>query len=289
MKIVKISWEEFRKDCEILRSKIDKKHIAVFYGIPKNGLYVAQMLGQICLFDPQPNHIIVDDLIDSGKTLSQYPKHKKAVLYVKNNKEKLVDFYVRKVDGWIQMPWETDDEVERSIARQLQYIGEDISRDGLQDTPKRILKSWNHLFSGYQKNPKDLITTFEKGSYDQMVVLKDIEFYSTCEHHFQPFFGKAHIAYIPNKKVIGISKLARILEVFTRRLQIQERIGEQVTDFLMKELGAKGAGCILEAKHFCMVARGVEKQNSVMVTSSIKGNFREHKIKSEFLNLCENK
>jgi len=224
-------------------------------------------------------------LIDSGKTLSKYPNHKKAVLYVKNNKEKLVDFYVRKVDGWIQLPWETDDEMERSIARQLEYIGEDISRDGLQDTPKRILKSWDHLFSGYSKNPKDLITTFEKGTYDQMVVLKDIEFYSTCEHHFQPFFGKAHIAYIPNKKVIGISKLARILEVFTRRLQIQERIGEQVTDFLMNELGAKGAGCILEAKHFCMVARGVEKQNSVMTTSSLKGVFRKSEVRQEFLKL----
>jgi GTP cyclohydrolase I len=116
-----------------------------------------------------------------------------------------------------------------------------------------------------------------------MVVLKDCELYSTCEHHLQPFFGKIHIGYIPNEKVIGISKLARIAECFSRRLQIQERIGEQISDFIMNELEAKGCGVIIEAKHFCMMARGVEKQNSVMMTSSLKGVFREQKVRGEFI------
>lgn len=297
MERVKISWQQFFNDCAELEKKLPKK--LPLFGVPKNGVFVSHaMLGSITdktqkrdstIGSPYANSIIVDDLIDSGKTLEKYKNHKKAVLYVKNKNKKKVDYYVREIEGWIQFPWESDDEMEKSIERQLQYIGEDTSRDGLAGTAKRVLKSWTHLYSGYGQNPKDHLKVFEKGSYDQMVLLKDIEFYSTCEHHLQPFFGRAHIAYLPGKKVIGISKLARILETFSRRLQIQERIGEQITDFLIKELGAKGAGCVLEAKHFCMVARGVEKQNSVMVTSSLKGNFRKPEVRQEFLNLCEKK
>jgi GTP cyclohydrolase I len=153
------------------------------------------------------------------------------------------------------------------------------------ETPKRIVKAWDKFFEGYNKDPKDVFKTFSEGACDSMVVLKDIEFYSTCEHHMVPFLGKAHIGYIPNGKVIGISKLARLLEIFTRRMQIQERIGEQVTDALMKYLDCKGAICILEAQHLCMTSRGVEKQNSVMVTSSIKGVFKQKEVRDEFLDL----
>ena len=299
MKITKISWKQFHEDCAILAAKINFKHDR-WWPVPKNGYPIAQTMAETLkpereittVFSEAPDEYctIIDDLIDSGKTLSKYPNNKKAVLYVKNNNEKKVDYYVRKIDGWIQLPWESDDEMEESIERQIQYLGEDTSRDGLKGTPQRVIKSWTHLFSGYKKDPKEHLKVFEKGSYDQMVLLKDCEFYSTCEHHLQPFFGSAHIAYIPGKKVIGISKLARILETFSRRLQIQERIGEQITDFLMKELGAKGAGCILEAKHFCMIARAVEKQNSVMVTSSLKGVFRkDSKARGEFMNLCGKK
>lgn len=298
MEKVIVSWEKFNTDCQLLCERLLRQGIQYIYPVPKNGAYVAGRVSslssgkiKVVLNESAINSktVVVDDLIDSGKTLKKYPHHKKAVLYVKNNNKKKVDYYVREIEGWIQFPWESDHEMEKSIERQLQYIGENTSRDGLAGTAKRVLKSWSHLYSGYAKNPKDHLKVFEKGSYDQMVLLKDCEFYSTCEHHLQPFFGSAHIAYIPGKKVIGISKLARILETFSRRLQIQERIGEQITDFLMKELGARGAGCILEAKHFCMVARGVEKQNSIMVTSSIKGVFRDQKVRQEFLNLCGKK
>lgn len=163
--------------------------------------------------------------------------------------------------------------IEESVREIMEYIGEDTEREGLVETPKRVRKSWDKLYGGYDMDPKDLLKTFDKETYDQMVLLKNIEFYSTCEHHMLPFFGKAHIAYIPNKKVIGVSKLARLLEIYARRLQIQERIGEQVTSFLMKELKAKGAACVIEAQHFCMTSRGVEKQNAKMVTSSLKGAF----------------
>ncbi|GAI85307.1 unnamed protein product [marine sediment metagenome] len=160
-----------------------------------------------------------------------------------------------------------------SINNMILSIGDDPTREGLNETPERVIKSWNHLYSGYDQDPKDIMKTFKEGTCDEMVILKDIEMFSTCEHHMLPFFGKAHIAYIPDGKVIGISKLARLLEIFSRRLQIQERIGEQVTGALMEYLQPKGAACIIEAKHLCMMARGIQKQNSVMITSSLKGVF----------------
>lgn len=163
--------------------------------------------------------------------------------------------------------------IQEILKQQLEHIGEDPSREGLLETPKRIAKSWEHIFSGYNQNVEDLITVFDSDGYDEIVLLKDIEMYSMCEHHMLPFFGKAHIAYIPDKKVIGVSKLARILEVYSRRMQIQERIGEQVTEALMAYLKPKAAACIIEAQHLCMLMRGVQKQNSIMVTSSVKGAF----------------
>jgi GTP cyclohydrolase IA len=167
----------------------------------------------------------------------------------------------------------TEEELQELIRTQIKEIGDDPTREGLLDTPKRIIRSWQELYSGYWEKPADLLTVFDAESYDQIVLLKDIEMYSTCEHHMIPFYGKAHIAYIPDKKVIGISKLARLLEIYARRLQIQERIGEQVTEALMTYLKPKGAACIIEARHLCMCARGVGKQNSTMVTSSLKGAF----------------
>lgn len=183
------------------------------------------------------------------------------------------------------------DKVKEALKEIFNYLGEDINREGLQDTPERMVKSWDRIFGGYLQDPEDMFTTFEEDDvipHNQIILLKDIEFYSTCEHHFLPFVGKAHVAYIPNKKVVGISKLARVVEVFSRRLQIQERIGNQVTRCLMENLEAKAAACIIESKHFCMTCRGVEKQNSVMVTSSLRGTFLE-KIESrqELLSLIK--
>jgi GTP cyclohydrolase I len=165
--------------------------------------------------------------------------------------------------------------MEKRLKDLLLHIGEDPEREGLKETPSRILKSWDTLFGGYKQSPEDVIKTFEEEESipDNIIMLKEIEFYSFCEHHFLPFYGKAMVAYIPDKKVIGISKLARLLDIFSRRLQIQERIGEQVTNSLMTFLKPKGAACIIEAQHHCMKARGVRKQNSIMVTSSLKGEF----------------
>jgi GTP cyclohydrolase I len=184
--------------------------------------------------------------------------------------------------------WEGTEEksIKDIVIRQLQFIGEDPTREGLLETPGRVIRSWSELYSGYKQDPATILKVFKDGACDEMVLLKNIEFYSTCEHHLLPFFGKAHIAYIPNGRVVGISKLARLLEVFARRLQIQERLGQQITETLMKELKPKGAACILEAQHFCMVSRGVQKQDSVMVTSSLKGVFLEKpEVRAEFMGL----
>ena len=140
-----------------------------------------------------------------------------------------------------------------------------------------MVKSYSEIFAGYKQVPEQHLKTFSEGACDEMVLLKDIEFYSVCEHHMQPFFGKAHIAYIPDSRVVGISKLARILEVYARRLQIQERLTTQIVDALDMHLKPKGSACVIEAQHFCMVCRGVNKQNSKMVTSAMSGVFRDDK------------
>ena len=178
--------------------------------------------------------------------------------------------------------------IKESIISQLEYIGEDPTREGLLRTPERIVNTWNELYKGYLQDPKDIFTTFEAEGYDQIVLLKDCEIYSMCEHHLMPFFGKAHVAYLPDKKVIGISKLARLVDIFSRRLQIQERIGQQITDTLMKYLQPKGAACIIEATHLCMRMRGVSKQNSIMITSSMRGVFlKDTTAKSELIQLLK--
>jgi GTP cyclohydrolase I len=176
----------------------------------------------------------------------------------------------------------------QDVKNLIEYLGDDPNREGLRETPKRVILSYDHLFSGYGQRVEDVLKVFEDDTSDQMILLKEIEFYSTCEHHMLPFFGKAHIAYIPNGKVVGISKLARILEIFSRRLQIQERLAQNVTEALMTHLNPLGAACLLEAQHFCMTSRGVQKQNSVMVTSSLEGVFRENaSVKTEFLALIK--
>lgn len=168
----------------------------------------------------------------------------------------------------------------------LSYIGDDPTREGLLETPDRVLRSYEELFAGYHMDVEDVFKTFEDGACDEMVLLKNVEFVSFCEHHMLPFLGKAHIAYIPDGKVIGVSKLARVLEIFARRLQIQERLTTDVTKALDTHLQPKGSACVVEASHLCMVCRGVLKQNSIMVTSSLTGVFRDNPMaRAEFLNL----
>jgi GTP cyclohydrolase I len=169
----------------------------------------------------------------------------------------------------------------------IKAIGENPDREGLVETPKRIFNSWKELYAGYKQDPEKILgKTFESDGYDQMVILKDIELYSNCEHHNLPFIGKAHVAYLPNKRVVGISKLARLVDCFARRMQIQERLTEEVANSIDKVLSPQGVIVVVEAQHLCMRMRGVQKQNSIMVTSAVRGCFKEdNSIKQEFFNL----
>ncbi|MEZ5990199.1 MAG: GTP cyclohydrolase I FolE [Planctomycetota bacterium] len=177
--------------------------------------------------------------------------------------------------------------IQESIRQILDAVGEDPGREGLRDTPDRVASSLAFLTSGYDVDPIEVIGRgmFE-AECDEMVVVKDIELYSMCEHHMLPFFGKAHVAYIPDRKIVGLSKTARLVDAFARRLQVQERLTVQIADALEQVLQPKGVGVIIEAAHLCMMMRGVQKQNSVTVTSSVRGRFRtDERTRAEFMRL----
>ncbi len=179
--------------------------------------------------------------------------------------------------------------MEEQFSKLIQAIGEDITREGLVDTPKRAAAAFRFLNNGYHKSLENVLNNaiFESDTED-MVIVKDIELYSLCEHHLLPFIGKCHVAYLPTGKVLGLSKVARIVDMYARRLQIQERLTKQIADAIQSAVNPRGVAVVIEAKHLCMMMRGVEKQNSVMTTSSMLGLFRDKiSTRSEFLNLIK--
>lgn len=227
--------------------------------------------------------VIVDDLIDTGATIKQFGDHYVEALIDKRSWEHGED--------WVVWPWEGDSVggVEDNIRRLLQYVGEDPERGGLLETPARVAKAWAFWCKGYDEKPEDVLKTFEDGAEgaDEMVVVKNIPFYTHCEHHMAPFFGTATIAYLPNKKIVGLSKLSRLLDIYARRLQVQERLGAQIADAIMDHLDALGCGVVIEARHLCMESRGICKQGSTTSTSALRGLFKEDPtVRAEFLALA---
>lgn len=179
--------------------------------------------------------------------------------------------------------------MRKSVRELLKLIGEDPEREGLVKTPERVAESLRYLTSGYKMKPSSILrgAIFHE-ECDEMVIVKDIDIFSLCEHHMLPFYGKAHVAYIPDGKIIGLSKIPRLVEVFARRLQVQERLTHQIASTLFESLQPKGVGVVIEALHLCMAMRGVEKQNSITVTSSMMGNFKsDHRTRQEFLSLIK--
>lgn len=177
--------------------------------------------------------------------------------------------------------------IEENVKKIIETIGEDPSREGLVKTPERVAKAYAHIFGGYDKDPKAVINDalFESKS-SEMVVVRDIEFYSMCEHHMLPFFGRVHVAYIPNGKVVGLSKIPRVVDIFARRLQIQEQLTEQIADALMNAINPKGIGVVASARHMCMEMRGVEKMHSSTTTSALRGLFlKDAKTREEFYSI----
>ena len=180
---------------------------------------------------------------------------------------------------------------EDLVREMISRIGEDPSREGLIDTPERVAKSMEYLTHGYAQQPSDVLNgALFTVDYDEMVIVKDIEMFSLCEHHMLPFFGKVHIAYIPNGKVIGLSKLPRLVEVFARRLQVQERLTTEIAEAIQEIIQPQGVAVVIEARHLCMMMRGVEKQHSAAITSAMLGVFREQQeTRNEFLSLLRQK
>ena len=279
-KIIHLSWDEILAKIKSAKKKHSITSKTKIYGVPKNGMILSGFFDCKNVSNPEDADIILDDIIDSGRTKKKYkklyPKKKFIALY---SKDKNVD--------WVNFPFEkqVDEDQQETVVRLLEIIGEDPNREGLKNTPKRYLDA----FSEFLNPPEFNITTFDVEKTDEMIVQLDIPFYSFCEHHLLPFFGKGYIAYIPNKKIVGISKLSRTLEKFSRRLQNQERITNQVADYLESELGAKGVGVVLKARHLCMEMRGVEKSDTHTVTSKLLGYFRtDERTRAEFLNLIGN-
>ena len=195
------------------------------------------------------------------------------------------DEELRQLKAVLEIP--SGQEWESTVRLLLRLMGEDPNREGLKRTPLRVKQSLKYLTEGYRKHPaKVLNRSFKKVKHDEMVIVKDIDFFSLCEHHLLPFFGRCHIAYLPDKRIIGLSKLPRLVDAFARRLQVQERLTTQIAEAIAEHLQPRGVACVMEASHLCLMMRGVQKQNTRAVTSSMLGAFRSDvKTRSEFLTL----
>jgi GTP cyclohydrolase I len=178
------------------------------------------------------------------------------------------------------------EKIKKAVTEILLAIGEDVNRDGIKHTPERVAKMYDELLAGMQEDPRIHLNRVFKENYDEIVLLRDIPFYSICEHHLMPFIGSAHVAYLPSGLVLGVSKMARIVDCFAKRLQVQERLTDQIADFIMNNLKPKGVAVVLEASHSCMTIRGIKKPGSIMVTSSLRGMFKKDpRSRNEILSL----
>lgn len=279
------------------------------YGIPRGGVPAAalvalnlSLLGRPVAMatSPETADIIIDDIMDSGETMKRYRAWHAArgvlfgALYGRLENWTDLGVHVGQVlSGWLVFPWEVtstgdDSSADDIVTRLLSFVGEDPTRGGLQETPKRVLKAWQFWTSGYKRDPASVLKVFEDGAerVDEMVLVRDIPLYSHCEHHLAPIFGVAHVAYIPVGKIVGLSKLSRLVDIFARRLQVQERLTNQVADALAEHLKPKGVGVVLECRHLCMESRGVCQQGHVTITSALRGVLRnDPAARAEFLNL----
>lgn len=261
------------------------------YAIPRGGVPAAYAVGQhlpiTLVDDPAEAQVFIDDIIDSGDTYNRWKDQYPNTLFYALIDKRKTDYHGQ----YIIFPWEESAEGSFSdnVTRLLQYVGEDPKREGLLETPKRVAKAWKEWCSGYTESVEEVLKVFEDGGegYDQMVIVKDIPIYSKCEHHLADIFGTATIAYIPDGKVVGLSKLSRVANVFARRLQVQERLTVQIADALMKHLQPKGVGVLIKARHMCMESRGICQQGHHTITTALRGVLAEDpSAKAEFVNLA---
>lgn len=269
------------------------KKISV-YGVPRGGIPAAYavLLNHKDVLEiadtPEDADVFVDDLLDSGATMKKYNdlypgKH---FYYLFNKQER--DY----AGQWLVFPWEgsVEGSAKDFTIRLLQFVGEDVERGGLKETPARVAKAWQHWTSGYGKKPEDILKVFEDGgeTYDEMVTVKNIPVFSHCEHHLAAIFGTATVSYIPNGHIVGLSKINRLVDMFARRLQVQERLTDQIGKALWENLKPKGVGVSIKARHFCIESRGVQHSNSETVTTSLFGVMKDKpEARAEFLRLCK--
>lgn len=262
------------------------------FGVPRGGVSAALSIGShipIQLVDaPGEADVIVDDLIDSGLTMHRIKQKHPEKLFVA-----LIDKREDNWRGtWVIFPWEGTSEgsFEDNVVRLLQYIGEDPNRGGLLETPKRVARAWKDWCSGYGMDPSSVLKVFEDGGekYNQMITRKDIPVYSHCEHHLAPIVGRCTVSYIPKGKIVGLSKIDRLVNIFTRRLQVQERLTQQIADAMDEHLGPIGVGVWISARHMCVESRGVRHASSDTITTALKGALlHDPAARQEFLALAK--
>ena len=276
---------------------LDQRTLKIF-GIPRGGVPVAMaltpLLNAVLVDSPERADIIVDDILDSGETRNRYrDRFPEKSFYVLVDKGDPLW-----ADQWVVFPWEvTDRGVDVSaddiVIRLLEYIGEDPSREGLQETPRRVLKAWKEWAQGYGMDPADILKTFKDGAEncgDEFVIVRSIPIVSKCEHHLADITGIAHVGYIPDGRIVGLSKLARLTDLYARRLQVQERLTNQIADALDAHLKPKGVGVVIHASHARMSTRGVKVHGSITTTSAMRGAcLTKPEARTEFLTLCESK
>lgn len=298
----RLTWGDVYNAAGQLWNRIKRNPPEHLYGIPRGGCLAALLVQtlahrdgcktMIILDEPVPGTLVIDDLVDSGATARPFALQGYSIetLYRKRGSPFDIAPGAVLAPGWLAFPWEQGPKegtgAEDLVTRLLQWVGEDPTRDGLRETPKRVLKAWKDLTIGYGQDPAEILSkTFEQ-PHDELVVLRGIEFHSTCEHHLLPFYGTASVGYIPHRTVVGISKLARLVECYARRLQIQERMCSQIAKAIDENLAPLGVGVVVKAKHSCMGCRGVLKPDSDMITSVTTGALRTNpSARAEFLSL----
>ncbi len=280
-----------------LEAQHGEKRPIMLHGIPRGGVHAAELVkaaidheffsNSHLTEDPAAAHYFIDDLIDSGETALRYAKNYQSTPFLS-----LFTKGVNVENVWVTFPWERErgdtGSSDDIFVRLLQYIGEDPSRGGLHETPARAAKAWDFWTSGYDTDPASVLKVFEDGAEgcDEIVLVKNIPVYSHCEHHLAAIFGVAHVGYIPDGKIVGLSKINRVVDLFARRLQVQERLTNQIADTLQEHLGPLAVGVVLECRHLCMESRGVCQQGHSTITSALRGAFREDPTaRSEFLSL----
>lgn len=292
---VHVSYAQVSYAAQLLARRWTGERLEGVYGVPRGGVVpaaiVAGLLDLQMVDEPGPDVLVVDDLVDSGATADRVLRSTCRAfdaLYRKPTSPPLFAPAAIKVDGWVVFPWERGSDEEAgptdAVRRLLQHIGEDPNREGLLDTPKRVVKAMAEMTVGYHDDPAAILSTVFEEQHDQMVVLEGIEFTSLCEHHLLPFVGTATVGYIPAGRVVGLSKLARIVECFARRLQVQERMTDQIAGAIQQELEPRGVGVVIRAHHSCMGCRGVRKPAALMTTSSLAGLIKDDPAaRAEFL------